>query len=340
MRTGPEVARFRLRARIPRSTTFAYRTPPRSGNAINGLGEREPRAASHVFHNDGTESLPWDRLDRLFGYVSSWRVAFWIARNVWNLRRAAGPTAAVRAPAPDPEATTRRLLARARELGADLVGVTPVRPEHVFAGCEVPYAYALSIGVPMRRDRMAGVPDDRSAGEVMRVYAEIGRITATLAEEIRARGWPARAYGNPNSGDLLQIPVAIDCGFGQLGKHGSLISKQHGSNFRLGCVVTDLPLVAETRRVDIGVDDLCSSCRICSEACPVDAIADVKQWVRGEQKWYVDFDRCIYYFCETSGCAICIEVCPWSEEGRGPALSERLLRVRRERQSLPPPSAR
>jgi NAD-dependent dihydropyrimidine dehydrogenase PreA subunit len=325
------VTRFRLSKQIPRTTTFAYREPPVSGNAINGLGEREPRPASHVFHNDGSESLPWDRLDRLFSYVNPWRVALWIARNVWYLRRATGPTARSRVAVKDPLEMKRRIEARARELGAALVGVTPVQPGHVFGGCEVPYENAISIGVPMDRERMAGVPDDVSAGEVMRVYAEIGRITATLAEEIRALGWPARAYGNPNSGDLLQIPVAIDCGFGQLGKHGSLISKQHGSNFRLGCVVTDLPLAAETRRVDIGVDDLCTACRICSDACPVDAIFDVKQWVRGEQKWYVDFDRCIYYFCETAGCAICIQVCPWSEEGRGPALSERLLGVRAER---------
>ena len=33
------------------------------------------------------------------------------------------------------------------------------------------------------------------------------------------------------------------------------------------------------------------------------------------------------------GCAICIEVCPWSEPGRGVPISERVLAVRRERQA-------
>jgi len=140
-------------------------------------------------------------------------------------------------------------------------------------------------------------------------------------------GWPAWAYGNPNSGDLLQIPAAIDAGLGQLGKHGSLISREHGSNFRLGCVVTDLPLAIDAP-VDIGVDDLCSVCNVCVRDCPVDAIYDTKQLVRGTRKWYVDFDKCIPYFCETYGCGICIEVCPWSEEGRGPWLSEKLLKKR------------
>jgi epoxyqueuosine reductase QueG len=42
----------------------------------------------------------------------------------------------------------------------------------------------------------------------------------------------------------------------------------------------------------------------------------------------VDFDRCVPYFVKTYGCAICIEVCPWSEPGRGPRLSELLLSKR------------
>lgn len=319
---------FRLRDDIPRGTTFAYRNPPRSGNEINGLGERTFRRAAHVFHNDSTDSLPWDALDRLFSYVNSWKAVLYIMKNIWNLRKSTGPPAPVQRAVSDPAAMTREVKVRARSLGADLVGVTTMKPEYVYAGHEVPYRYVISIGVQMNRERMKNVPDDTSAGEVMRVYARIGEIASTLSEEIREMGWPARAYGNPNSGDLLHIPIAVECGFGELGKHGSLISRDHGSNFRLGCVVTDLPLAVEDAPVDIGVDDLCTRCTACVRACPVDAIHDRKQWVRGTEKWYVDFDKCIYYFSETSGCAICIEVCPWSEEGAGPWLSEKLLSKR------------
>jgi epoxyqueuosine reductase len=320
---------FKLRQNIDRQTTFAYRRPPVSGNVINGLGDPTRRPASHVFHNDGDDTLPWDRLDKLFAYVNHWKVVIYILKNVWNLRRARGPAAPVRQPVPDPAAMSRQIKSRAQELGAELVGITTVKPEYVFERCTVPYAFAVSIGVTMDRSRMAGVPDDQSCTEVMRAYERIGRIVTQLSVEIRAMGWPAAAYGNPNSGDLLQIPIAIDCGFGQLGKHGSLISEAHGSNFRLGCVVTDLPLQPDPGPVDIAVDDLCSRCTICVKACPVDAIYDQKQMVRGVEKWYVDFDKCIYYFCETSGCGICIEVCPWSEEGAGPRLVDRLMAKRR-----------
>lgn len=322
---------FKVRSGIPRTTTFAYRQPPRSGNEINGLGESGFRQASHVFHNDGDDALPWDGLDGLFAYVNDWRVVVWILANIWRLRKSTGRAARVREPVQDPVAMMAKVAELARKLGADLVGVTAMKPEYVYEGHAVPYANVISIGVAMDRDRMRGVPDAASATEVMRAYAKLGSITSRLSEEIRRQGWPARAYGNPNSGDLLHIPIAIDCGFGQLGKHGSLISKELGSNFRLGCVVTDLPVAGSAGPVDIGVDDLCSQCNLCVVDCPVDAIFSDKQTVRGVEKWYVDFDRCVYYFCETSGCGICIEVCPWSEAGRGPWLSERLLRTREKR---------
>lgn len=321
---------FKLRSDVSSHTTLAYREPPISGNGINGLGETEWRQARHVFHNDGDDVLPWDTLDNIFAYVNPWQVVLRMMRNVWHLRKSTGAVAKTKRQVDDPAAMKEEILARARELGAGLVGVTRIKPAHVYEGHDVPYAYAISIGVVMDREKMKYVPDVISATEVMRVYAEIGRIASQLSEEIRAMGWPARAYANPNSGDLLHIPVAIDCGFGEIGKHGSLISKEYGSNFRLGTIVTDLPLaVAEgDQRVDIGVDDLCTLCTACSRACPVDAIADEKQLVRGVEKWYVDFDACIYYFTETAGCGICIEVCPWSEADRGPTLSEKLLSKR------------
>jgi epoxyqueuosine reductase QueG len=62
----------------------------------------------------------------------------------------------------------------------------------------------------------------------------------------------------------------------------------------------------------------------------VDAIQHEKQWVRGVEKWYVDFDRCVLYFNEHNGCGICIAQCPWSRPGTASRLAERMTR-RRER---------
>ena len=42
----------------------------------------------------------------------------------------------------------------------------------------------------------------------------------------------------------------------------------------------------------------------------------------------MDFDKCVPYFTKTYGCAICIEVCPWSEPGKGEKLSDLMLAKR------------
>jgi NAD-dependent dihydropyrimidine dehydrogenase PreA subunit len=291
------------------------------------LGVAEKVRASHVFHNATGERLAWEALDDFFSMINPWSVVKYMLANTWQLRRQDGPVAATRVAVTDPAAMTADIKAEARRLGAGLVGIARVSEEALYEGYDVPFEFAICIGLPMDRAEMNHAPQPRAAAEVMRTYKEVSRIAIELGEKIRALGWPARAYGNPNSTEILHIPLALNAGLGQLGKHGSMISQEFGSNFRLAAVLTDLPLAVDGP-VDIGVDDLCMSCLRCVQDCPPGAIFNEKHMVRGELKWYVDFDKCIPYFVKTYGCAICLEVCPWSEPGRGPSLSEKLLSKR------------
>lgn len=309
------------------SYAFGYRKPPVSGNVVNGHGERVRRRATPVFHNGTGEKIPWQALDDFFSMINPWSVVRHMLFNTWQLRRQTGPVRKQRSEVADPTEMASEIKKRARALGADLVGVTPVTERALYQGREAPYPYAISIGQQMNRNEMVHVPQERAAVEVMRTYRTISRIAIELAETIRAMGWPAKAYGNPNSTEILHIPLAVDAGLGQLGKHGSLISKQFGSNIRLAAVLTELPMSYD-EPVDFGVEDVCLTCRRCVIDCPPDAIYEEKQWVRGTSKWYVDFDTCVPYFVKTFGCAICIQVCPWSEPDRGPSISERVLERR------------
>ena len=132
-------------------------------------------------------------------------------------------------------------------------------------GVSFPYKYAIMMGHKMDREEMLYVPHKRGCVEVMKTYRSSSQQANKLAAYIRTLGWQAEAYGIGE--DIVLMPMAINAGLGQLGKHGSLISKEYGSNFRLSCVMTDLPMALDAP-VDIGVDDLCISCQRCRTDCP------------------------------------------------------------------------
>ena len=306
---------------------FGYKNPPISGNIINGLGETEKRRPRHIFHNPGNSSIEWGALNDFFTMINPWRVVMHLLGNLWFMRKRTGPVNPVQIKVDDAAAMAAHIKEKAKEFGADLVGITFLTDDEVFQDHSVPYKNVICMGMKMDREQMKYVPQEEAAVEVLRVYKEISRTAMKLATYIRGLGWPAKGYGDANSSDLIHIPLAVRAGFGQLGKHGSIINIEHGSNFRLAAVATDLPLTYD-EPVDIGVDDLCMSCRRCVVDCPPYAIFDDKQMVRGVNKWYVDFDKCTPYFVKTYGCAICIQVCPWAIPGKGPILSEIMLAKR------------
>lgn len=309
----------------PSSYAFAYRNAPTSGNTINGLGVTERVRPLPVFHSSGLRRVDWELLELLFLLSMPFRLFVRGLWSRWLLRKSDGELAPTRTTVSDPAATAREIKSKGIELGAGAIGITRFTPEARFQGYEADYTYAISIAYPMDYEEMEHVTKLRGGLETMRAYIEITRIAVKLAAHIRALGWPARAYCE--SSNILHIPLAINAGIGELGKHGSLINRELGSNFRLATVLTNLPLALDGP-VDIAVDDLCLGCQRCTLDCPPAAISDAKKIVRGVEKWYVDFDKCVPYFVKTFGCGICIQVCPWSIPGRGPGLSQKLLAKR------------
>ena len=320
-----------------------YHNPPLSGNITNGVGETEVRRPRLVFHwSPGRQTHPHIKLDMHFTMISGlngplmgWGSFSQRLRNMWQLRNANGPVAKNRVEDGDPAAMAEQIKALVRRYAGDcIVGIAEIPEIAKLEGDEVPYRYAICIGMPMNRSIMNTAPQPTAGMEVMRSYRQVAQVAIKLSRYIRRLGYPAKAFGETKTTELIQIPVALAAGIGELGKHGSLICSEYGSNFRLATVATDLPLAVDSP-VDIGVDDLCLGCLRCTQDCPPEAISDKKVMVRGAVKWYVDFDKCAPYFSETGGCAICLEVCPWSEPGRGPMLSQMLL-AKRAKPTSPP----
>ncbi len=212
----------------------------------------------------------------------------------------------------------------------ELVGVARIRSTWWFEGRERDYRWIIVLGVAMDHARLATAPEYTSALEVHAQYNRGTRAARALADHIRGMGHRAEGHGGPGAGPILMIPAALEAGFGELGKHGSIINRRFGSSFRLAAVLTDAPLMASPAD-DFGAADFCRGCRVCTDACPPNAISPETRMVRGAEKWAVDFDLCLPYFATSHGCGICIAVCPWSRPGAAPRLAENMTRKRTRR---------
>ncbi len=305
--------------------------PEVSGNAINGLGEPAPRRPTPIYWHDPAR-LPHGRLMLWFRERSNAPAI--VERREAAIRASARvpPPVAERRVEAEPGEWAAAVKAEATSRGADAVGIARMRPEWVFEGYELDAPWVVVIAVEMDYGRLSEAPGVASAVEVLDKYVKGTEVAHAVAAWIRERGWNALPHGGPSAGPALMIPAAIAAGIGELGKHGSLISRRFGASFRLACVFTDMPLVPDSPD-SFGADDFCANCRICERACPPAAILPEKQVVRGDLKWYVDFDRCVLYFNENNGCAICLAVCPWSRPGVAPRLAEKLTRRRERRRS-------
>lgn len=120
----------------------------------------------------------------------------------------------------------------------------------------------------------------------------------------------------------LAIPLAIKAGLGEYGRHGLVITPEYGPNVRFGKTFTDMPLDHD-RPIRFGVEEMCSTCGICADACPSQAIPNGepsalrhnRSNLEGVTKWTVDGEACFGYWAKiNSDCSVCIRVCPYSRD--------------------------
>jgi epoxyqueuosine reductase len=298
-----------------------------SGNPINGLGETTQRRPLPFFWHPPNQH-PYGEL-QIVARQNSRKCpgsasAFMAAYNHPELI----PVAEARNPAPAEELASE-VTAFALSHEADAIGIAPMDPLYVFEGYTIEEPWVIVLALAHNYERLKEVPSDETNGvgvtDIGDQYARGTRASYALANWIRGQGYNASAYPGPSADALLLIPPALASGLGELGKHGSLISRRFGSGVRLAGVTTDMPLVA-TAPDRFGADEFCATCQVCTQACPPGAIAADKQMVRGVERWYVDFDKCIPYFAESASCGICIAVCPWTRPNVRPKLLATMAR--------------
>ena len=103
---------------------------------------------------------------------------------------------------------------------------------------------------------------------------------------------------------LSHKKIGYLAGLGWIGRNNLLVNAGLGSQFRLACLLTDMPL-----KIDRPVKRGCQGCRLCIKACPVGAIKESN----------LDFDhiRCFEQLKQFQRqklvdqyiCGICVNVC-------------------------------
>lgn len=236
----------------------------------------------------------------------------------WNdlVPRRDGPVNPNQVEVTDPSAMSEEIKRRAKGFGASDVGMTALQPEFIELGVDLPHKNVIAIICYEDYAKSLEGPDAVDL-EAMSTYAKCADVATELAEYIREElGYPAIAHHN-GSFQIQAIPVFYEVGFGELGRHGSLIHPELGSNFRPGFVTTDLP-VGFDKPQEFGVQDYCMSCNLCRNNCPGDAIPDDYITTKGIKRWLTDIDKCypISRFRE-SYCHICVDVCPYIHKENG-----------------------
>ncbi|MCZ7564058.1 MAG: 4Fe-4S dicluster domain-containing protein [Burkholderiales bacterium] len=241
---------------------------------------------------------------------------------------AEGPLNPKRIPVNDPAKMAAHIKEVAKFFGADLVGVCELKRHHVYShrGLRIDarknrwgepialdHRYAISLAHQMNHERMRYSPSFIDGAEVGFGYLESAKTATSLACYIRELGYPATAHFHVSE-RVLQVPIAVEAGLGELARNNCLITREFGPRQRLATVTTDLPLAVD-RRADLGVQQLCEMCDKCAALCPSQCLPrGPKQVERGYLHWVADNDKCITYWNANrekwNDCARCITVCP------------------------------
>jgi epoxyqueuosine reductase len=233
-------------------------------------------------------------------------------------QRFEGEVAPVRHEFGSPAEASSHLKARAMELGADLVGICTIEPSDVYRGRTITEPYAIAVAQRMRWREFQVVPSHESAVECLRVYYTLGETVIALADHIRSLGYACKVEHPIGDSDLLHVPIGLKAGFGELGRHGSIIHPKLGPLFRMGSVITSMDLATD-EPIDAGIAAFCDTCRACRIYCPADAIPDERSAAAGKDhlgndRYLVDTGKCFPYFAKHNYCSICLPVCVYNHK--------------------------
>jgi epoxyqueuosine reductase len=145
-------------------------------------------------------------------------------------------------------------------------------------------------------------------------------ISAMLAQSLEKAGFQAFIVPSSQTVDRTQLTgvfwhklAANLAGLGWIGKSALLITPEHGPRVRWGTVLTDAPFT-----VGISMDEMCSDCCECVNACPAHAFTgQAFDEPKGRSEIFAA-EACDCYLSKRENldraCGICVYICPFGRD--------------------------
>lgn len=308
------------RIRTGQSDRFyaTYRRPLDNWRKANGFTQRDYALRNASWHVSDVFTEMYEDQDRRDGFLDPLSM----------LRDGASE----KLPPESPQTGADDVKLVGKTFGADMVGITAFDERWVYTerfshqtGEAKPntlpegLSSVVVIGQSMDKELIQTAPSALAGTATGLGYSQDAAVLLGLAQYIRNLGYEAIPSMNDTA---LAIPLAIEAGLGEYGRHGMVITPEFGARLRFGKIFTDMPLAHDAPKA-FGVREFCEQCDRCAGACPARAIPHGEpvsvalnpSGVKGVRKWSVDGEACFGYWSKiNSDCAICVRVCPYSRD--------------------------
>jgi len=198
---------------------------------------------------------------------------------------------------------------KARAMGVDLIGYTPVDPNYIFKNLKIYGKNAIVLGMEMTWENIKTAPSVFCGVEAFRVYKELGDKTIELTNYLKEEGYKAEAH-HPFGGKLLFTAHAVAANLGIMGRNGLIITPEFGPRQRWAIISTDAEIPETTRRDFSEMKEFCESCGACVKNCKGGAAFEMPIKKEGGIITHIDRSKCINSLLYNNYCSVCLKVCP------------------------------
>jgi ferredoxin len=199
---------------------------------------------------------------------------------------------------------------KAKEMGVDLIGYTPVNENYIFKNNKIYGKNAIMLAQELNWEKVKTIPSVEFGIEFFRVYQELGEKVIELTNYLKEKGYKSEAH-HPFGGKLLYPYHAVAAKLGIIGRSGLVLTPEFGPRQRWGAITTDADIPESQERDFSEMEDFCKNCGACIKNCKGGALLeDPIEKVEGSGIFTrIDRSKCIDSLINNTFCSYCMRIC-------------------------------